>query len=288
MPIKYAGVDWLTMTTNNDQVGMSWFRMYEKYRKEKLAETEREKPFNNGYYAGLGIAAMRWGFSENIGYILIISGGEAEQLWQKLEPAKHRVTRLDLCVDFVLKEPMALAPEFYEKLEKEKADSQRMHSLFVNSRGGATLYRGSRQSQQYGRFYDKGVQAGTHEKGLKWRAEVEYKKPLAGSIAKQLASYTSETRAGAIIATVAFWYFGRGVNIEQLRTDNKPILVSVEQRITTAQKKLAWLRTQVSPTVTELIEAGYGSQVLKCLALDRRTLRRIRSGKDLTSSELSV
>ena len=288
MTITYAGVDWLTMTTNDDQVGMAWFRTYEKYRKQKLEETDQEKPFNNGYYAGLGIASMRWGYSERIGYLLIVSGGEADQYWQQLQPAKQRVTRLDLCVDFVLKNPEDLAKRYYERFPKKVNGSRRKFSLFENSYGGATCYIGSRQSQQYGRFYDKGIQSGTHEKGLKWRAEVEYKKPLAGLMAKKLAARGASKRHAAIVATVAAWYSARGAGIHPLVGAGEPMELSVEQRITTAEKKLAWLRTQVSPTVVELVEAGYGSQVLRCLMLDQRALQKANVREDLTVSELSV
>ncbi len=67
MGITFAGVDWLTMTTNRDEVGMAWFKIYDKYKQQKLAEVNKERPFNNGYYAGLSIASMRWGYNEKIG-----------------------------------------------------------------------------------------------------------------------------------------------------------------------------------------------------------------------------
>lgn len=288
MTTVYAGVDWLTTTTNSDAKGMAWLRIYEKYKKQKLAETDKEKPFHNGFYVGLGIANMRWGYSEKIGYILVVSGGEAEELWNILQPVSDRITRIDLCVDFVLKKPANLAEQYYERLPQEAKNNQRKFSLYLNSYGGATYYVGSRHSQQFGRFYDKGVQSGSHEKGIKWRAEVEYKKPLAGKIAKALAALVPEIRQATIVATVAAWYSDRGAGINPLQGGGEPMEISVEQRITTAEKKLAWLRTQVSPTVVELIEAGYGSQVLKCLMLDQRALKKAIEGKDLQISELSV
>lgn len=275
MTINYAGVDWLTMTTDKDRVGMKWYEIYTKYRAERLAETDEEMPFNNGYYAGLSIAHMRWGYNENIGYILIVSGSDAEALWERLQPGNHRVTRMDLCVDFVLKEPSFEASIVYHKLLALKEKSLRRYSLFVNNAGGATCYVGSRQSQQFGRLYDKGIQARTHEKGLKWRAEVEYKKPLAGAMAQALAAERPGVRHGRIIRTIDAWFADRGAPMSALANCDKGLEVKVEQRITTAEKKLAWLRSQVAPSVVQLVEAGYGGQVLKCLLLDANRLERI-------------
>lgn len=275
MLVNYAGVDWLTMTTKKDSVGGRWFEIYTQYREKRLAQTDREQPFSNGFYTGLGIASMRWGYSENIGYIMIVSGEDAELLWQRLQPAKHKVTRVDLCFDFTLEEPTALAKETYAELVQMKEEANRKYSYFENSYGGATCYVGSRQSMQYGRLYDKGVQAKTHEKGMKWRAEVEYKKPLSGSICDALADVPPGRRGDIIIATVKEWYAKRGVTFMGRMGFENAIVVSVEQRITTARKKLAWLRKQVAPSVTELVEAGYGQEVLQCLLLDERTIDEI-------------
>lgn len=275
MSIVNAAVDWVTMTTKEDEVGSKWYRIYVKYRDAKIRETNRETPFHNGYYAGLGIAQMKWGYSETIGYILIVHGSDAERLWENLRPAMHRVTRLDLCVDVVLKTARRLAHSSYTALLAQEGMGNRKYSLFENSYGGATCYVGSRQSQQFGRLYDKGVQAGTHEQGLKWRAEVEYKKPLAGFLAKALSEVPPEERQGAILGTVAKWYSDRGVDADWLEPGGRWLSFSVEERITTADKKLAWLRTQVAPSVVELVEAGYGRQVLDCLMLDHRRLDEI-------------
>lgn len=279
MAVTYAGVDWVTMTTNNDIIGVEWYTIYVNYRKEMLQEANEEKPWNNGFYAGLKIAKMRWGYSENIGYILIVSGADAERMWQRLQPTNGRVTRLDLCVDFVMKNPSQEADIAYHKLTRKGEKIIRRYSLFVNNAGGTTCYLGSRHSQQFGRLYDKGIEAGTHEKGLKWRAEVEYKKPLSGYIAKLLAEKKPETRGAAIMNTVTAWFDERGAPLANLKAGGKPLLATVEQRITTADRKLAWLRTQVAPTVIQLVEAGYGRKVLKCLLLDAQRLGEIKGSE---------
>ena len=276
MGVTYAGVDWLTMTTGKDKIGARWYDIYVKYRAIKIQEADQERTFNNGFYAGLGIAGMRWGYSEKIGYILIVSGSDAEGMWEVLMPVKYKVTRLDLCVDFVLEEPSFEANRAYHKLASLDIVPARRYSLFVNNAGGATCYLGSRHSQQFGRLYDKGIQAATHEKALKWRAEVEYKKPLSGVMANELARVSPGARAQVIIDTVAEWYRERGAPLANIKIDGKQLVTNVEARVTTASKKLAWLRSQVAPSVVQLVEAGYGRQVLQCLMLDTDRLEDIK------------
>lgn len=278
--IEYAGVDWVTMTSTEDKVGMEWLKMYTAYRKGQLEEADKEQHFNNGYYAGMGIASMRWGYSERLGYIILISGGDAERFWQHLEPGKHRVTRLDLCVDFRPDKKCLLAKKLHSEVSEERRAEFPMLSLFVGPKGGDTLYVGSRHSQQYGRLYDKGVQSFSEPPGVKWRAEVEYKKPLAGLMALELINEDSEQRREAIIDTVLHWFFDRGIDVEPSYARGHAIQISVEQRITTKDRKLAWLRSQVSPTIQTLVSLGLGREVLRSLNLDGDVLREIFDGQN--------
>ena len=117
MHVKYAGCDWLTMTSKDDLIGQKWYDLYRQYRKVKMQEGDQEKPFNNGWYGGLRTGKMSVGHSENIGYIVIVSGGDAERLYRRLMPAKHKVTRLDLCFDFALDEPRSMASDLYTRLK---------------------------------------------------------------------------------------------------------------------------------------------------------------------------
>lgn len=273
--IRNASVDWVTMTTDKDIVGHTWYAMYVKYRAMKLKEAETEKPFSNGYYSGLRIAKMQWGHQEHLGYIMIISGSDAERYWDKLSPVDARVTRLDLCVDFVHKDVEYLARDIFDDIEKERLKQKPFLSLFIGPEGGDTLYVGSRHSQQFGRLYDKGVESGTSPPGHYWRAEVEYKKPLAGLMAGELVEETSANRVRAIADTVINWFCDRGIPVLGDEAGERAIQISVEQRVTTADKKLAWLRTQVGPTVRQLVSLGLGKEVMKSLLIEEDFLLRM-------------
>jgi len=274
MEVQYAGCDWLTMTSKDDKVGQDWYALYRRYKQQKYKEGDEESTFHNGWYGGLRIAQMSVGHSEDIGHIVIVSGSDAERLYNRLSPAKHKVTRLDLCFDFSFTEPRNIGSDLYTRLKINNFQKQRKFSLITNSDGGETLYLGSRQSMQFGRIYDKGVQSKTREPGLLWRAEVEYKKPKSGSIAKGLDSISPEDRAVVISDTVAEWFGERYAEIFPKGMIQKPLHLAVERRTTTANKKLGWLRTQVAPTVKQLIELGYGRDILDSLLLDEKALNR--------------
>lgn len=273
--ITYVGVDWLTMTTRKDGIGEAWYRTYVKYRKNKEPDGDKEKSWNNGYYAGLQTAQLRWGYSESLGYIMLISGEEAERQYHLCKPAKHKITRLDLAVDFTVETREALATTLYAIAVENNHDKRRKYSLFHNSDGGETLYVGSRQSVQYGRLYDKGAQSGRALPGHLFRAEVELKKPLAGIVANQLTERGVERRGETIRATVLDWFREREVFLpEELDKDNLANL-KITKTITTNERRIAWLRQSVAPTVSELVEAGLGKEVLKNLMLDGDEVIRI-------------
>lgn len=275
MTITNASVDWVTMTTSEDKVGYIWYGLYTKYRAQKQRQADIEKPFSNGYYTGLKIASMQWGYEKHLGYILIISGGDAEKLWQHLKPSDARVTRLDLCVDFVKPDVSYLAKDLYEGTTAERKREQPKLSLYLGPDGGDTLYLGSRHSQQFGRLYDKGVESSTAAPGRYWRAEVEYKKPLSGLMATELAEESSDERVGAISDTVINWFLDRGIRLMEDWESRPGMTISVEQRVTTADRKLAWLKSQVSPTVRQLISLGLGKEVMKSLLIEEDMLLQL-------------
>jgi DNA relaxase NicK len=130
---------------------------------------------------------------------------------------------------------------------------------------GDTAYLGSRSSDGFGRVYDKGRESGEayYEKALRY--ECEYKREWASRCYYHLLG--GNRGRSDTFATVATGYGSWGLELPPvvplacalvLRRDN------VEDDI---DRKLAWLRVQVGPTVEWLLTAGvpYGkiSEVLR-------------------------
>jgi DNA relaxase NicK len=189
---------------------------------------------------------------------MILSGEVAEKQVHKIAPAAKNITRLDLCVDVELEEPIDDLVEQYYQYNNEC--SKRRYALIVNNQHGKTLYVGSRQSDQFGRVYDKGVESKTLTPGLLWRYEVELKKPRSKAVYELLhkryeESKTAHTRA--IFTYVANWFDERDVEPTWNGDLADDIVVSIGKTMTTDDRKIAWLRTQVRPTIEYLVRAGF-------------------------------
>lgn len=275
--VQYQGVDWITCTSQKDDAGMAWWEIYTNYRREMVEQAEVEKSYHNGWYGGVRIANLQWGYSESLGYIIIASGGLANELWKDFQPVNHRITRFDLCVDFELSTPEHLARYWYYSLSADKERRFPKLSLWESSgpSQGATLYVGSRQSQQFGRLYDKGAQKGTAVPHLLWRAEVEYKKPKAQAVAVELYKLGDKERGQSIVSTVIDWYEKRGVVLPIDEDSGLIVNPTIQETVTTVTRKLTWLSSQVRPSVQQLIEAGLGKNVLLALGLDERQWYKI-------------
>jgi len=144
-----------------------------------------------------------------------------------------------------------------------------LYTFFTCSNGGTTLYVGSRASDQYGRFYDKGKERDPKSlAGMEWRYEVEFKGKRA---ARVLEVMKQEVARGdveqAIGATVYKWFAGREVTPIYAR-NGKPLAMDVKAELTSDEVKLLWLTKQVRPSIRRLVEHGKLDQVMDALELD--------------------
>lgn len=259
-----ASVDWVTATTDRDRVGYGWWDLFVRHGDETR---QKYKEWRNKWYQGARYDDVFWGYSEANGFIFVASGQAANIYAPMASTSARRITRMDLQVTVLMDNPIeGYASDCYLRclagFEKE-----RKYSLITNSDKGATLYVGSRMSDQYGRLYDKGVQAKLAEPGLMWRFEVEFKKPRSDSVAHEIM-VLRETN-GLDVGITAFlhqWFIMRGVR-PLFRTEDQPFVVEVERKITADDRKLWWLRTQVRPTVEKLFALGYGDEVQEALGL---------------------
>lgn len=283
MKVNYSGVDWLTATSTSHDVGSIWYQIFTGHVKNYGSMALVNQRWHNGWYAGLEYDGVKFGYSESLGYILIASSDNANEIWPRVTVGPHRITRLDLCCDVVLPNPKSIAQQAFKRImDARKENSQRKYSLYKGTDGGSTLNVGSRQSSQYGRLYDKGVESGLAERGLYWRFEVEYKKPVSMAIAERLREHTEQTRSDEIQLQVSNWFTARQVTEATPLVTGEVEPIIVMQRETTTDRKLAWLRTQVSPTVRMLMEAGLGRQVALALFQDNGDIMRMmEDAKDL-------
>lgn len=264
-----CGVDWITATTNDEAVGKMWYDVFVALAKQtdpKGVDTKSGAKLLR--YTGVSAPELFWGTSSRLGYILIARSQIANFAWLKVAMTAKKVTRLDLAVTVYLKEPvMGVAARHYAKAGKSP-NEQRKYGVILNSRGGQTCYVGSRQSNFYGRIYDKGAEQGD-EKGLVWRYEVECKSPKNLGMVKEMYQRWLDDKPilEDVCEYVWRWYKDRGVSPIFDPRGGTRFDVDVEVISMNDDRRIAWLSKQVQPTIRKLVEAGKGKAALDALGI---------------------
>jgi len=267
-----TGIDWITVTTNVEKSGIALWDVFNEYQKELKI---KPKPIIRYGFNGLRVNGMEYGYNDNSGWHMVTAtGATANTVWHKLVPSSERVTRLDLAVTVGLHKPMPdlIETHFCDVPEPERAS--RFYATVHGSDGGSTLYVGKRVSERFGRVYDKGVQSKEWSPGVMYRYEVVLKKLDGNAVARNL--YGDWRRGGKVYAQalasyVYNWFLMRGIQPIFDTWDNK-MSIEVKTRVTSRDRQLTWLRTQVRPTVRNLIEDGFGPDVVRALDISPKQL----------------
>lgn len=268
--ITGASIDWLTVTTDVRRIGIAWADFFAEIAAENGFSFT--KPWAFWGFIGWQTEHCRYGRRLETGeHILIVSSWPADRLWQKVCPVARNVTRLDLAV--TLKMDVAqpgVGAAHYAAIE---GNNQRKNSLMVNRNGGETLYIGSRHSDQFGRFYDKGVQMKKEPPGTIYRYEVVVKKGLTPILLKSLLAGANVPGEKAVLAHkirafVWDWFDNRDITPIFSRGQQDRLELSVEFTATTVDRKLKWLAHAVSPTIRKLMAEGRSKDVIEALSLE--------------------
>lgn len=255
-----AAIDYLTITTKSGKQTAEMLSAAVAEIAPLVARGIKLREWQFMGYHGKSINGMRYGVRGDEG-IVIVSGDSAGELWLKLAPSRSRCTRIDLAVTVELaKANQYVASKAYgNALELGQAKA----SHIVNSTRGTTTYVGSRTSRFFGRLYDKGAESG-EESGIKWRYEVECKKPASEAIVSSLLE--QKEPAMWISSYVWDWFNTRGIRpIYDTRITHNAIEISAS--VQSVDKTLDWLTTQVRPAIGRLIIGGYEDEVREALQL---------------------
>lgn len=266
-----AAVDWLTVTTKTARGGAALMSLYERHK----AGSGRSAKFF-GFDCVRDEHGLTWGKRSLDGlYIFIAPGEAARDTWRKAVPVASKVTRIDLAVDVWLEQPRDQVKQSARVVLSQHLDTRLKYTYITGiegqsrNRAGDTLYIGSRQSAQFGRLYDKGLQKGTAPPGKWLRYEVEYKAGAAFQMAREALQLEPGQLPEFISCAVHSWFQRRDVPpVFQPATDTPGLIIRSEMKQTTATKKLAWLTSQVKPTVQYLFEQGMRSETLRALDID--------------------
>lgn len=282
-----CGVDWVTATTNDDVVGKVWYDVFvglAKCTDPKGVDTKSGVKLSR--YTGVSAPKLFWGTSPNLGFILIARSAAANLAWSKVAMTARKVTRLDLSVTVHLKtQQTGLAARHYAMAGKGE-NTQRKYGVILNSRGGQTCYVGSRQSNFYGRIYDKGSEQGD-EKGYVWRYEVECKGPTNLVMVREMYQRWLDDKPVMqdVCEYVWRWYKDRGISPVFNPMGGDTFEIDTQVASMNDDKRIVWLSSQVKPTVAKLIEAGKGKAAIAALGLGLEQLKMWAGSPDAKSPE---
>jgi hypothetical protein len=151
-----------------------------------------------------GYRAGRASIAENDDYVICSLASSLAHRWHgSIATLATNVSRLDLQVTVMANQSsdMDYAKQAWDALGQAgiRQQARRGYTLIENSRGGSTLYCGSRRSDAYLRLYDKSAKSPEYEEGT-WRFEVELKHRRAEEawkVARDLG-YSPSLTAGTV------------------------------------------------------------------------------------------
>lgn len=261
-----ASCDWLTRTFSDNKIREFVEDDFITSAAVLKAEGHESAAWSWMGYEGYSVGGLSWGRRDD-GDILRISGGTAERLFDKYAHYQGNCSRLDVALTLRWPTPeYHVASQAYSRLVGQSdATKRRLYSLITNSRGGETLYVGSRASDQFGRLYDKDAEQGLQRISCRWRYEVEFKSDRAAKVLELLQP--SRERGKMYLGIVRGFFEPRGVKLPPL-ADEQEIRVEVLAPPRQVDTQLKWLREQVSPVVGRLRRLGMEASVIEALRLE--------------------
>lgn len=270
-----AGVDWITATCKPGE-GVEKLECTAL----SLAEVEMSlgfygRPWSGSGYEGFSVGSVTYGTRPD-GAVLRLGGVVAQAHFGRVVTIASNVTRIDLQATFRVEGEVGVAlTTHYREMRAHAKQFKRAPgvAIFIGRDYSRTIYSGSRQSDRYGRIYDKGAES----KLKQFEGSVRYEQEIKGVRSARVASGIV---AGMVnresIATECLRFFAaRGCRTRSLlvpTTDSITIVnATVSRRRSDTDRSLAWLDKAVRPSVKRLVAMGYSGLVLRSLGLPEST-----------------
>jgi DNA relaxase NicK len=266
-----AGIDWVSVTlpplVNDAPVYLH--RVQDMVLEQKAAGHILKQVDLLGY-KGIKCGGAFVGVSHQ-GIYVQVAGALANTVWHLLQHEEARFTRLDCQVTERVEPP---DPRRGRRVHNDavtansKLSVQRRRKLveISGSDGGYTLYIGAPTSLERSRLYNKEVQSEDPAYRGAWRWEVQLRNVAARTIAKNMP-LDPVGRTMYCAGFVQAWYRSRGCDPGWEDVYGYKVASLQPQRVTDAEKRLAWLRSQVRPACRWLIDNGYGEYIGEALGI---------------------
>lgn len=266
----YSGVDWISGTLGREELdNQTW--LY-----DCLHALEAVQSLGNTYKRRSMLGFDGWesggcfvGSNETMHYAQF-AGKYANDAYHMLDHPKVHISRIDLqlTVQYDIELIREGRFQYACAIRHNKslpAHRQRKINLFAGSDGSDTIYLGSPSSDTRGRLYNKDKQSGEKAYQRSWRYEVVYRNQNAASVFRQVNG-SGLSATSVILSEVLNWYSQRGVTVFDVGLgDGKPIQLPKAPR-TDVERKLAWIKAQVVPTIRKLASLGYAEELMEVIA----------------------
>lgn len=263
--IVSAGVDWLTATAYRRREFEPFHALARAMQEQEAAQGNDVRPFNSQGYRGWHSGGARFGVRADT-WLCQLSADVAHARWKEIASLASNVSRLDVEVTVKLEHPhSSIFSEQHQSALRGKAGRGRRANvtLISSSSDGDSLYFGKRQSDVYGRHYDKGRESRLMPAGQLLRYEIELKREPARQAANVLL-HVEDERIDAL-GIVSGYFAGKQIRVPS--KDVEPRWDASSLTRTDKERQLRWLGSAVKPTVEKLLRQGARAEVLRALGL---------------------
>lgn len=254
--IKSAGIDWLTLTTVSDHTKKSMLRCFSRLVAADLKAGY--KVVNGGAYGFFGKRTRHALLAEKDDRMMLqLSSDDAKQAIQLIYPDDN-ATRIDVQMTvFIGEEKIHDYLVFQESNARSKRAIRGKHAVvdhYASNGQYQTVYIGKRSSDVYVRLYDKFAK----EQEECYRGCVRLEAEIKGKKAKALWAYLEkEVQAGLrVLQFLLSLLEDRGLDVSGIDLDRANIVLPKPEPFKETVS-LAWLASQVAPTVARL-SASHG------------------------------
>lgn len=260
-----SGVDWITSTTDQSSSAKRLWTKATFWLNKEVSRGNDVRGWSMSGFKGHAAGSVQMGHRDDE-VIVRLGGHVAHDHWREVFMLTQRCSRID--TQYTLRfdcDPAVVIRKLHGEVQRwsKRGKSPRSFSCYLASDGSSTLYLGSRESETFGRIYDKQRESKSESLLNTVRFEAEFK----GARSKVVASHLAESHdvpgecasltAGVVQTSGGNPYLGIGA----------PHTLCVPQRPSDAERRLQWLRSQVAPVVARLLEIGLRDEVLESLSL---------------------
>jgi hypothetical protein len=260
-------VDWITCTASHGTAYNQFCALGAALVRGEERLGNKTRPWGIPGYFGSASGRGRFAIGDT-GAIVQVSSGLAQDWYSSLLSLANHTSRLDLALTVRAEdEGINYAKRWAEALGVWDTTKQRRYEVRLErvAAKGTTLYLGDRESEVFGRLYDKHAEAPRDYPGGSWRYEVELKDRRAEQMQAEIqeSGLTAERMAAIVVNRFRYW----GIDVPY-RVGSVGVLASAPRPRVTTDTKLAWLATCVRPSVQWLRRRVGDRAVLAALGLE--------------------